>query len=250
MKLKRLKSSHYSTMDCKNGAFLPMSCANTRNTADAVVRGVIPLEGAIFAGSIKTVVAAPPQWAETHSLIRYPSPYGRSCTFWCRPPFFRLNEMAYPDRRGIAQSTVPGVIGFDRRKGMAFYPATPGQRTQWGSNRCISPSFSYCRSWRLPASVRAVTRWASRRLSAQGPVRAPRLCLMAASPVARLSARRAMSPIARPIHAAANLNQRPVAGATDLIRTTGASACAGGFLLQIPRVTRRGQELIEGTRDV
>ena len=229
MKPERLSSCDNSTFGCENGAFLPMGCANTRNTADAVAGRFIRLEGSNFAGSIKTVVAAPPQWAETHSLIRYPSPYGRSCTFWCRPPFFHFIRMTYGDRRGIAQNPAVPANDFDRGVGMALNRGTSGQMTKRGSSRCDSPSYSSCPSWRLPAFLPVATRWASRRLSGQAPVRAPRWSSTAASPAARLSALRGTSPIARPIHAAANRDARALTGATDLIRTTGTFPCAGGF---------------------
>ncbi len=70
------------------GDFLPVHWFYTRDLADNPRLREIPLDRPMIAGTLRVVVAASPQWAETHSLIRYPSPYGRPSAPWRRPPLF------------------------------------------------------------------------------------------------------------------------------------------------------------------
>ena len=60
MSLKREVHFGYSSIGCKNGMFLPKGCVNTRNTADAIVAGVMCLVRPKIACSINLVVAVPP----------------------------------------------------------------------------------------------------------------------------------------------------------------------------------------------
>lgn len=224
-------SATNSSFSCKNGVIPPTGCANTRNTADAVAACVMRLERSDFACSIKAVVAVPPQWTETHSLIRYPSPYGRSCTLRCRPPFFRPLAQDLHHRRGLAQWIAPGGIGFDLASGMTLSRVIIKEKQTRGFNRCTSNPNSYYASRPCLALRPAAIPSASRPLSelARGPVRLP--LSAAVSPRAPLSARRATSPIARASRTAANTVSRALTGAADQIETTGAPARAGGFFV-------------------
>ena len=213
------------------GAILPMSCEFTRNTADAVVQRHTHLAYSAIGCSISIVVAAPPQWAETHSLIRYPSPYGRSCTFLCRPPFFLFNRTAYRNRRGIAQSRGFASNDFDQRSGMTFTLAITFRERVRCLRRCVSRSFSCYPSWRSPALQPAVTRLANKPLSVLAPARARHLWSAETLPVARLSAPGRTSPTARHSRVAARNFTHLITGAVNLKRTIGADRCAGGFFV-------------------
>ncbi len=68
--------------------FLPAHWLYARDLADYPGLRDILLDRLMIAGNLRIVVAASPQWAETHSLIRYPSPYGRPSAPWRRPPLF------------------------------------------------------------------------------------------------------------------------------------------------------------------
>lgn len=224
-------SATNSSFGCKSGIIPPTGCANTRNTADAVATCVMRLDRPNFACSIKGVVAVPPQWTETHSLIRYPSPYGRSCTLPCRPPFFPLLGRGLRHRRRLAQGIAPGGIGFDLAPGMALTRDITKEKQSRGFNRCTSDPNSYYASRPSSGWRPAATRSASRPLSgrARGLVR--RQSSAAVSPRAPLSARRATSPIARASRTAVNTVLRALTGALYRIRTIGTpERQAGGFL--------------------
>ena len=79
----------------KTGMKLPTLCGITQNTADAGVMRGQAFSTVRIRGNVKHVVAAYPQWAETHSLIRYPSPERRSCIILCRPPLFSDISMVF-----------------------------------------------------------------------------------------------------------------------------------------------------------
>lgn len=226
---------------CKTGTFLPKGCVNTRNTADAVATRLSRLDRPEIACSIKGVVAVPPQWTETHSLIRYPSPYGRSRTLPCRPPFFR---------RRVAHRTACRAKSFDARNRMALTRGICKQDQKRGPIRCDVFQKSCCPLLCAQALQPAVTRSANRPLSALAPVPERQFWSTAASGPALLSVRRAMLPTAKHIQDAAKLTSRAHLRATRFMKTTGAMACTGGFLMQIPRGVPCDQGLKEGMRDV
>ena len=217
---------------CKNGTFLPKGCKDTRITADAVAAGALRLDRSENVCSINLVVAVPPQWTETHSLIRYPSPYGRSCTLRCRPPFFR---------RSAAQENVRGCNSFDVTAGMALNRGTDKQKQTRGLDRCISNPDSCC-PWLFWPGLRPVaTPLANRRLSGAVPGRARRLSWAAMSPRGPLSARRVTWPIASSTKANADTySVHALTGADNRSRTTGASSAPVVFFLPRPCVTPRG----------
>ncbi len=238
-----------SSLSCKNGIIPPNGCANTRNTADAVAVRVMRLDRPDFACSIKGVVAVPPQWTETHSLIRYPSPYGRSCTLRYRPPFFRQRERLVARRRRVAHRIGRGAIGFDLVPGMALNRAITKEKQIRGLIRCNSNQNSACALRPFLASPLVATPSVSKPLSARGRGPAQRPLSAAASPRAPLSARRAMSPIARPSRNAASTVSRALTGAAIRTGTTGAFGRTGGFFVansvrSVARpMTDRGDEI-------
>lgn len=228
--VKRVFDATYSPPGCENGVFLPKSCMNTRNTADAVVARVMRLDRPEFACSIKGVVAVPPQWTETHSLIRYPSPYGRSCALRYRPPIFLRPEAAAADRRRAAHRFAARSICFDPGAGMALNRAIINEKQTRGYLLCVSDPNSCWPSRPVPVFRPVATPLASRPLSVRGRGPARRSSSAATSPRARWSVRRATSPIARPIRTAASRYFRVLTGATVQTETTGAFGRAGGFL--------------------
>ena len=232
-----LKSGSCSTFGCKMGAFLPIEFENTRNTADAISTRAIPLDRPLIEGSIDLVVAVPPQWAETHSLIRYPSPYGRSRAFTHRPPFFLRAARILRNRRRVAINHGASVFGFDRSGAIALNRATINQNKTRGFIRCVSNPHSSCLPWPSSGLRPAATHLANRLLSAQAPGPARRLSSAAALQRAPLSARRATSLIVRPIQTAADPHSRVLTGASIFSQTTGAHGCAGGFSFSIARAS-------------
>lgn len=249
----RENSAHDSTLGCKNGVILPKGCVNTRNTADAVAARVMRLDHPDFACSINSVVAVPPQWTETHSLIRYPSPYGRSCTLRYRPPFFRRGERPRRpescDRRGIAHPLGGQTIGFDLTAGMALNRVITKEKQTRGFIRCNANPNSYYASRLSWALLPAAIRLASRPLSARGPVPVRRRLSAAVSRPALLSARRVTSPIARASQTAANAFSRALTSATNRTRTIGTPGRAGGFFVvtsarsDVRPMNERGDEI-------
>ncbi len=231
MKPKVLKYFARYSYGCKSGAFLPKGCANTRNAADVIRADFIPLDHPMIAGNVGIVVAAPPQWAETHSLIRYPSPYGRSCTLWCRPPFFLAMQKKCRHRRALAQAGGRKAIDFDQSARMALNLRNDNQEQKRGFDRCGSHSYLSFRWSRLPAFRHVGTLLANRRSSVPGPVRAQHLWSEATSPAARLSVPGRTSPIARPSQAAANSFRCALTGAAHPTKAIGVHSCAGGFFV-------------------
>lgn len=217
------------------GVFLPRAADFTQRTADfgRPVRGSLGLGD--YRATVELFVTMPrPHGVETRRLIRYPSPSGRPCTISCGPSFFLLknNMLArFRRRRQVADHGRISALGFDLAVEPPQIFGREKPKIEKGGLSCVSVSSHY---WQGPdcLGLRPVeTPCPSRRCWAPGPGRARRRCSMAASARARLSVRRAMSPIARPIRAVAadlKISAPDARIRNDFDRTTGAP-CAGGL---------------------
>lgn len=213
--------------DVITGIFLPKGCVFTRNTADTGIGRIQPLADGEFEGSVRHVVEALPQWAETHSLIRYPSPDRRSCTWLCRPPLFSPACAWSPGRRQLAQKRLVCQQSFDLAPKMTL-SAVINEQEKRGNRTCEPVIGSFLAYSRL-AALRPVAKTSpGRRSSARVRARALRLSWADPSPRAPSLAPRATSPIARSTRTAANLI-RPARGTREPFWTTDASSGAGGL---------------------
>lgn len=105
----------------ETGAFTPIGCYFARNAADAGAVGRMRLDCPRIAVSLLSVVAVPPQWAETFSLLRYPSPYRRFCTFWYGPPSFPLQANTFAGQRSLLR--IPTLRRVSSSTRLALVPA-------------------------------------------------------------------------------------------------------------------------------
>ena len=146
----------------KMGTIMLMWRNYARNTADACRRAANGLVNAGIAGNVIDVVAASPQGAGTHSLNRYPSPYGRLCALRHRPPFFLFKTKGYGDRRGFACIVEFGMYGFDRGTGIALNGGVNQRNKGRDTAGCSSYSYFFWRFWRLlrlqPMAIRRLVR--------------------------------------------------------------------------------------------
>lgn len=232
------------------GMNLPVGCENTRNTADAVVPRDFGLATACDIGSMKQVMEALPQGALTKRLIRYPSPYGRRCAGWHRPPVFSLKYRVYGSRRRSADRRYVGRGGFDGACDMALTDGDIQSRISGGDPTCTPSNAKLFRCSRhLPSwGLRPVaTRCPNRRFWVAVPVRSPALWWAEVSSPAPLSGPQATWFIVRPTQAAVtkeNSSRTPgqwPARCDAETRTIGAER-AGGLFVQDPCAQTRGQE--------
>ncbi len=211
----------------KMGTIMPMVRNYARNTADTCIQIAKGLEHAGITGRFMTVVAASPQGAGTHSLNRYPSPYGRLCAFLHRPPFFLHKSTGYVDKRGFAGIGESVTHDFDRGCGIALNGARGRCKTERVIAGCSFLSYFYYRFWRfLPLLPVVIPCW-NRALSAVARVLARRLCWTGMLQRGPLSARLAMSPIVRPIPTAATDATRLIRVFSTKFRPSAALSYAG-----------------------
>ncbi len=211
------------------GAILPLGDGYTRKLADAVAVCRICLDRPKIACTIVSVVAAPPQWAETHSLIRYPSPDGRSCAVWCRPPFFRFELVRFRTRRGLAHTGLFSIKTFDAARKIGFTAGAVKKIKIRGKILCVSLS-SLCYAWlHWPVLRRAATQFLNRPCWGLVPGQARRLSLMATSVRGPSSVAPQTSPIASIRQESADLITCPVTGASLNQKAIGV-VHAGGLL--------------------
>lgn len=185
------------------GMFMPIGCVFGQDAADFHCRAIPGFPSPGIGRNVFGVVAAFPQRAETKCLNRYPSPDRRRCALLHRPPLFCFKTNACLDRRRFASRGGPLARGFDAARRLALSEGVQHVLTQ-GLPPCGShPDFSFFRFARPHFQV-VETPCRSRPLS--GPARGPawRRWSMDPSARARLSARRAMSPIARATRASAD----------------------------------------------
>ncbi len=211
-----------------NGTFLPKGCIFARNAAEKVFGLRADLALVPASSKVETVVVAPPQWARTQSLIRYPSPCRRSCAIWRRPPLFWAFPRPYENRRSLAQGLASRICDLENATPLALTEATTSSHFSKGTETC-----EHLPSKPLPSSVFWVSRpvaapFLSRRCLAQARGSAPRRYLTATLPLARSSEPRATWPTAKPTHIAANrIASRRNPARKSSNRTIGA-VCAGG----------------------
>ena len=216
----------------KHGVFSRISAGNTRIAAELLGGVPCQLEHLTIQCSLIPVVEVLPQRAETHSLIRYPSPDGRAWTRLVRPPLFFTCDGSVQNRRGFAQHGCTRALSFDPRAGIPLSARINFAQIKQGKTRCEQPK-PYLRVFWPLAGWRPVATPSANRHSL-GPVRGlgRRLFWTAISPLARLSARPAMWRSVRPTPPnAAKLSRcRPDCGRNKPIQqpTIGAP-CSGGL---------------------
>ena len=219
----------------ETGMFLPITAENTQFAAAFVRKRKPDLgRGADRAKNRGFVTMPFPHRAKTRRLNCYPSPDGRLCTDLCGPSIFSMRDNALGGgchaRRVADHGRIRGVF-FDARDALPHVFRQSIPETTQGKDTCDSVLSQSSRGWGCLALRPAAKAFPSRRFWARGPGQAQRRCLTVASARARLWARRAMSPIARPIRGAAAELSR-VAPHTrkqsNFYKAIGAS-CAGGF---------------------
>lgn len=230
------------------GAILPMTCGFTRNAADVVALFSIRLENRGIVCSVNGVVEALPQGAETLSLIRYPSPEGRLCALWCKPPTFLFGAAGRRDRRSFAVIGSRVQTGFDDGRGLALSVRKKPNNKIRGKLRCSRFLQKPWQSRPLSACRPAAIQFLNRLFWGAAPERSQARSLAAVSLPVQLSARQGTSSIARPTQAAANLILPRTGGAEKNNQTIGALPRAGGFLhagsarnVAWPRTKRRDE---------
>lgn len=218
-----------------DGMISPKADRNTRIAAECCASLRHRLERALIQCSLNIVVEAHPKWAETHSLIRYPSPDGRTWSWVDRPPLFSAAGVEAVHRRGFAHCRHVGMDRFDQRSRMPLSARINTAHKQRGEYLCELPKQLLQASWPLAGWRHAATPWASKPLSAalRAPVR--RLYWMATFSLARSSARPATWPSVRPIRPNVADLRRLDRGRTKPNRhqTIGATR-AGGLFCAIP----------------
>ncbi|VAW01870.1 hypothetical protein MNBD_ALPHA07-1734 [hydrothermal vent metagenome] len=210
----------------KIGTIMLMWWNYARNTADACGQTAKGLERGGFAGNVISVVAASPQGAGTHSLNRYPSPYGRLCALRRRPPFFRYITKRYVDRLGFSGIGKTGAHGFDRGRGITLNGGITPHNIERATAGCSFLLYFFYRYWRfLPLQPVAKRRW-NKSLSVAARVQARRLCRMG------MLQRGPLLPIARHIPTAATDATRPIGVFLTKFRPSVAFSYAGPGAMQ------------------
>jgi len=217
-----------AVFSAQNGTFLPKGCIFARNAAEKVFDVRADLASGAASSTVIDVVVAPPQWAKTQSLIRYPSPCRRTCAIWRRPPLFFVIAETYENERRLAHRTASRICDLEKAAPMALIGVTTSSHISKGTVACDQLPSGALPSSVFWASRPVVVPFPSRRSLAQVPGSAPRRCLTATLPQARLSGPRGTWLTAKPTHIAANrIASRRTPARTSSHRTIGA-ACAGG----------------------
>ncbi len=211
----------------RNGMILPVGCENAQDTADAGEACGRRFALRHFNRNVSVVVATLPQRVGTFCLFRYPSPIGRHCADKRRPPIFVTRPKGVDLQQKIARIAFVLWKGFDWLASIGFN-APIKESAKRGGTKCRSnDSHSYC-WWLLRGLPLAATHSHNKGLSAQAPVREPRLSSVAVSEQAWLLAQRATSPTVRQPKNA-NLNGRPFGGARFMPQQVIGALRAGGL---------------------
>ncbi len=217
-----------------SGTFLPKACVFAQDTADGSVVSQCDLAKPAAIDNVDAVVVAPPQWAQTQSLIRYPSPCRRSCAFRHRPPLFRSNSKLYSHRQRLAHEPTSRICDFAIRASLRLDGAIPSFHSLKGTEQC---EHTFSKGWHsvvLWALRPAAARFPNRRFSARVRGPAPLRSWMATLPQARSSGPRAMSRTAKPTRiVVTEFASRRSPARKSSHRTIGA-VCAGGLFCVMP----------------
>ena len=206
----------------KMGTIMLMWRNYARNTADAC-RGIAKsLVGTEITGKVLSVVAASPQGAGTHSLNRYPSPYGRLCALRHRPPFFLCKTIGYADRRGFAGISDMRALGFDRGGGIALSGSVKTRKIDRDTAGCSSCSYFSLRFWRLLRSQPMAIRRLSTGVSGAERVRG--LHIVRLTPAAVTDSSRPLGALSRKIGPSVH-----PAAVVFSYAGPGANQCAGSY---------------------
>ena len=186
-----------------SGGSLPRACISARDAAENSDVTVACLARAAGDAKVEPVVAGLPQGPGTYRLNRYPSPDGRRGIPKCAPPFFLFRSITCGDRRSFAHIALATQTGFDADRSIASCGCDDTTHKRRGST-CADPSHRSLFFWRQaplrPAAALCLNRLSSVR--ARGLARR-RFSTGTFLQVLR-SARRVMSPIARPSRIAAD----------------------------------------------
>ena len=223
-----------------SGTFLPMSCIFARDAAESSARQSGGLAQPMFADEAASVVVARPRWAKTKRLIRYPSPDRRICANRRRPPLFSGISIPSSFRRSFAHCAPSRHCDLDGWAVLALNGTETSFQSMKGKDPCAHIS---SRVWRsvAPWALRpAVTPLRNRRCSAQEPVRARRLSLVAALRPVRLSGLQVTWPTAKPTQTVVDkFASRRTPTRQPSHRTIGA-VCAGGLFCVMPMRSSAG----------
>ena len=230
-----------------SGTFLPKGCIFARDAAESSAVAPCILANPPAVASVEPVVVAPPHWARTQRLIRYPSPCRRSCVIWRRPPLFRGISKVYIYERRLAHSAASRICDLDSEVFVRLTGLQSNTHSSKGTEQCdqiVLEGWPSLACWALPP---AVVQFPSRRFSAQARVQGPLRYWTAALPPARSSARRATSPTAKPTRTAVDNSASRHTSARKSSHWTIGAARAGGLFMSCRRAPAPGQEPKEGT---
>ena len=185
------------------GIYSPARDLSARNTAENSHSSGIVLARSSDAVSVVRVVAGLPQGSGAFSPNRYPSPDRRHFAATRMPPLFCFDIMAWRYRQELAQKRSSAWHRFDLRRGLASNCAAKSACKIRGRKKCSEQSQDHQRQslpfWPFRRPPHAVTRLASRHLSAGALARLVRPCWTAISSPGLLSARPATWPSVRHI---------------------------------------------------
>lgn len=177
----------------RGGIYSPACTLSARNTAEINHLSGTRLASGRDAVSVVRVVAGLPQGSGAHCPNRYPSPDGRHFAATWMPPFFRFDRTAWFDRQELAQKRSSAWHRFDLRRGLISNYAAKVAYKNKGRAKCSEQSQDHQGQslpfWPFRRSPHAVTRLASRHLSAGARARLVRPCWTAISSPERLSGR-------------------------------------------------------------
>lgn len=242
----------------RGGIYSPARDLSARNTAENSHLSGTVLACDRDAVSVVRVVAGLPQGSGAHSPNRYPSPDRRHVAATRMPPFFCFDRMAWRYRQELAQKRSSAWHRFDLRRGLISNCAAKDACKIRGRAKCSEQSQDHQRQslpfWPFRRQPHAVTRLASRHLSAGARERLVRPCWTVISSPVLLSVRPATSPSVRHIpnvaaKALRNLTQPSGQAAPDTSHhaTIRANARGWSFLFsgsRLPHLDHRKPALV------
>ena len=228
-----------------SGIFPPMDGENTRNAADMEAHVFRRLDHLQSRCSLAPVVEALTNWAKTNSLIRYPSPFGRSWSWVDRPPLFSADGLvSLLFRQAVAHQGLAGADHFDLQQRIELSMPIGIKKTKRGEQLCdVECRFSRA-FWPLAGWQPVVTHLVSRPLSAGLPVPGQRRFWTATFLQVQPLVRQAMSPIASFLRTIATKLSDPCQGAMrpNRFQAIGAGS-AGGLFCAVPTWQNPGSRI-------